>query len=92
MNALKANNTTEKVQQLQRKLYLAAKKNSKRKFHALYDKISRNRHPRGGMETSQGQSRGRWNRRNQPKRHRKLWSGKATWRNTSNLATRQLPA
>lgn len=41
MNALKANNTSEKVQQLQRKLYLAAKKNSKRKFHALYDKLSR---------------------------------------------------
>ena len=41
MNAQKANNTIEKVQQLQRKLYLAAKKNSKRKFHALYDKLSR---------------------------------------------------
>ena len=41
MNAPKANNTIGKVQQLQRKLYLAAKKNSKRKFHALYDKISR---------------------------------------------------
>ena len=41
MNAQKANNTIEKVQQLQRKLYLAAKKNSKRKFHALYDKINR---------------------------------------------------
>ena len=41
MNAQKANNTIEKVQQLQRKLYLAAKKNSKRKFHALYDKIYR---------------------------------------------------
>jgi len=41
VNALKANNTIEKVQQLQRKLYLAAKKTSKRKFHALYDKLSR---------------------------------------------------
>lgn len=41
MNAQKAKNTFEKVQQLQRKLYLAAKRNSKRKFHALYDKISR---------------------------------------------------
>ncbi len=41
MNARKANNTIEKVRQLQRKLYLAAKKNSKRKFHALFDKLSR---------------------------------------------------
>ena len=41
MNAQKAKNTFEKVRQLQRKLYLAAKRNSKRKFHALYDKISR---------------------------------------------------
>lgn len=41
MNAPKANNTKAKVQQLQRKLYLAAKQNSKRKFHALYDKLSR---------------------------------------------------
>lgn len=41
MNARKANNTKAKVQQLQRKLYLAAKQNSKRKFHALYDKLSR---------------------------------------------------
>ena len=41
MNAQKANNTNEKVRQLQRKLYLAAKKNSKRKFHALYDKLNR---------------------------------------------------
>jgi RNA-directed DNA polymerase len=41
VNAKKANNTTEKVQQLQRKLYLAAKGNSKRKFHALYDKVIR---------------------------------------------------
>ncbi len=41
MNAQKANNTIEKVRQLQRKLYLAAKENSKRKFHAFYDKIYR---------------------------------------------------
>ena len=41
MNAKKANNTREKARQLQRKLYLAAKANSKRKFHALYDKIYR---------------------------------------------------
>lgn len=41
MNAPMANNTIEKVRQLQRKLYLAAKENSKRKFHALYDKIYR---------------------------------------------------
>lgn len=41
MNAQKANNTTEKVQQLQRKIYLAAKANKGRRFHALYDKIYR---------------------------------------------------
>lgn len=41
MSAQKANNTIEKVRQLQRKLYLAAKGNSKRKFHALYDKVYR---------------------------------------------------
>ena len=41
MNAQKANNTIEKVRQLQRKLYLAAKLNSKRRFHALYDKVHR---------------------------------------------------
>lgn len=41
MNAQKANNTIGKVRQLQRKLYLAAKENSKRKFHAIYDKIHR---------------------------------------------------
>lgn len=38
MNAQKANHTVDKVQ---RKLYLAAKKNSKRRFHALYDKVYR---------------------------------------------------
>lgn len=41
MNAQKANNTIEKVQKLQRELYLAAKLNSKRRFHALYDKVYR---------------------------------------------------
>lgn len=40
MNA-KANNTKDKVRELQRKLYLSAKTNSKRRFHALYDKIYR---------------------------------------------------
>ncbi|WP_278329756.1 hypothetical protein [Clostridium magnum] len=37
MNA-KASNTIDKVRELQRKLYLSAKTNKKRKFHALYDK------------------------------------------------------
>jgi len=41
VSAQKANNTAEKVRQLQRKLYLAAKTNSKRRFHALYDKVHR---------------------------------------------------
>lgn len=41
MNALKANNTNEKVRELQRKLYRAAKLNSKRRFHALHDKTYR---------------------------------------------------
>ena len=41
MSAQKANNTIDKVQQLQRNLYRAAKKNGKRKFHALYDKVYR---------------------------------------------------
>jgi len=41
VNARKANNTKEKVRQLQRKLYLTAKGNSKRRFHALYDKVYR---------------------------------------------------
>lgn len=40
MNA-KANNTIDKVRELQRKLYLSAKANKKRKFHALYDKVYR---------------------------------------------------
>ncbi len=41
MNAQKANSTIEKVRKLQRSLYLAAKLNSKRKFHALHDKVYR---------------------------------------------------
>lgn len=40
MNA-KANNTTEKAQELREKLYLAAKESKTRRFHALYDKICR---------------------------------------------------
>lgn len=40
MNA-RANNTIDKVRELQRKLYLSAKTNKKRRFHALYDKIYR---------------------------------------------------
>jgi group II intron reverse transcriptase/maturase len=41
VNARKANNTKGKVRELQRKLYLAAKLNSNRRFHALYDKVYR---------------------------------------------------
>lgn len=41
MNAQKANNTVDKARQLQRKLYLAAKANRKRRFHAMYDKVHR---------------------------------------------------
>lgn len=41
MSAQRANNTKDKVRQLQRKLYRAAKDNSKRRFHALYDKMYR---------------------------------------------------
>ena len=40
MNA-KANNKFEKAQELQKKLYLAAKKSKTRRFHALYDKVTR---------------------------------------------------
>ena len=39
MNA-KANNTIDKVRQLQRNLYLSAKK-GKRRYHAIYDKVYR---------------------------------------------------
>lgn len=41
MNARKANYTKGKARQLQRTLYLAAKKKPTRRFHALYDKICR---------------------------------------------------
>jgi group II intron reverse transcriptase/maturase len=41
VNARKANYTKEKARQLQRTLYLAAKKKPTRRFHALYDKIHR---------------------------------------------------
>lgn len=42
MNSVKsANYTKEKVRELQRTLYLAAKVDAKRKFHALYDKVYR---------------------------------------------------
>ena len=40
MNA-KANNTQDKVRELQRKLYLSAKGNKKRRYHAMYDKVYR---------------------------------------------------
>jgi hypothetical protein len=36
-----ANATNENARQLQNTLYLAAKENPKRKFHALYDKVFR---------------------------------------------------
>ena len=36
-----ANDTKDKVQQLQRALYRAAKASASRRFHALYDKVSR---------------------------------------------------
>lgn len=41
MNAAKANDTQDKAQALQRALYRAAKANASRRFHALYDKLSR---------------------------------------------------
>lgn len=41
MNVKKTNYTIDKVQELQRKLYLSAKKSSNRRFHILYDKIYR---------------------------------------------------
>lgn len=42
MNAVKsANNGKGKAQQSQKVLYLAAKVNPKRRFHALYDKVHR---------------------------------------------------
>jgi len=41
MNADKANNIQDKVRKLQVKLYLSAKENKTRRYHALYDKIYR---------------------------------------------------
>lgn len=41
MNVQKTNNAIDKVQELQRKLYLSAKKSKGRRFHAIYDKIYR---------------------------------------------------
>ena len=41
MNVHRTNNRPEKVQELQDKLYLAAKKSETRRFHALYDKVTR---------------------------------------------------
>jgi group II intron reverse transcriptase/maturase len=38
---MKANNPTDKVRELQRKLFTAAKRNRQRRFHALYDRIWR---------------------------------------------------
>lgn len=35
------NNPTDKVRELQRRLYIAAKRNEERRFHALYDRIWR---------------------------------------------------
>jgi group II intron reverse transcriptase/maturase len=39
--AEKPNNPADKVQQLQRRLYVTAKRNPKRRFHALFDRICR---------------------------------------------------
>jgi len=39
--AERSNNPAGKVQQLQRRLYVAAKRSRKRRFHALYDRICR---------------------------------------------------
>jgi RNA-directed DNA polymerase len=41
VNAGKANDTRDPTRQLQRALYRAAKASSSRRFHALYDKVSR---------------------------------------------------
>lgn len=37
----RSNNPADKVRQLQRRLFVAAKRNRKRRFHALYDRICR---------------------------------------------------
>lgn len=41
MNVQKTSNSVDKVQELQRKLYLSAKESKSRRFHAIYDKIYR---------------------------------------------------
>ena len=41
MNADKANDTIDAARRLQRALYRAAKASPERRFHALYDKVSR---------------------------------------------------
>lgn len=41
MNVQKTNNPIDKVQELQRKLYLSAKESKSRRFHAIYDKLYR---------------------------------------------------
>jgi group II intron reverse transcriptase/maturase len=41
VNAHRANHTGDKARQLQRALYRAAKASASRRFHALYDKVSR---------------------------------------------------
>jgi RNA-directed DNA polymerase len=41
VNAATANDTTDPTRRLQRALYRAAKANARRRFHALYDKVSR---------------------------------------------------
>lgn len=41
MNAPKANDIPDKARELQRTLYRAAKASPSRRFHALYDKVSR---------------------------------------------------
>ena len=38
---MRSNNPEEQVRQLQRKLFMAAKQNRGRRFHALYDRIHR---------------------------------------------------
>ena len=39
--AERSNNPVDKVRQLQRRLFVSAKRNRKRRFHALYDRICR---------------------------------------------------
>jgi len=41
VNVIKTNNTYEKVQEFQNKLYQSAKMNSVRRYHALFDKVYR---------------------------------------------------